>query len=254
VILGLDVIPVQSIQRSLSFQSGLFFDNYGGIHLGQILHICGASGSGKTLLSTYLSLRFLYDYLNGEVIYFDADRTLNKQDIESICRSNMIPKQCLDRFNVYIPISWKNIQEAITETIKNSSTDYLFFVIDSLPNIFIGEVHAIIEEPKPEKENIKKLIDNIIAFFVFLKKTVNTNKNILITIINQVRSTLQNIYSPFWQKRKYIPAYWNLIQYFIDTCLIFEKIRHGMILARILFSQYYPETLGIIKINNLKIT
>lgn len=245
---------MQSIREKRSFLSGLFFDNYGGIYMGQILHICGMSGSGKTLLSTYLSLRFLHSYIDGKVIYFDADRMLSKQDLEKMCRSNAIPIQCLEKLNVYIPTDWKDIKEKITRTITKSPLNPLFFIIDSLPNVFLCELYAITTDTGPKKEHIVELIGNITEFFVFLKEKINFNKNILIAIVNQVRGLFQKTFPQFWRSKRYIPTYWNIIQYFIDTCIILEKIRQGIVFTRILFSQHYPETLGIIRIDNLKIT
>jgi len=236
------------------FSTGLFLDYHGGISLGQIVHLCGPAGSGKTILASHLALKFLEEFHGSKVIFFDADKTLNKHDLESLCRSNNIGLGVLGRFKITIPTNWIDILQTIDHEIHEGGMESLI-IVDSLPNIFAGEQYELLDRAVSERERISAFVKGLVDFFIRLRKWIEQNSTLLLIIVNQVRSIPPSSeYPEFWLRKGYTPAYWNIINVFIDTCILLEKIRRGLISLRVVFSSDVPEVLGIIRIeDNLKI-
>jgi len=223
----------------------MFFDYYGGIPTGQIIHVCGPSGSGKTIFATYLTSRFLETFAGSLAIYFDADRRLAMHDLQRLCDANSISTSILDRLKVFIPSSWSDV----LSTISRYSGDSLMIVIDSLPNIFVGEQYKLVRH---DVEMLPDYLSNILHFMKTLQ-TFTTQKNFTIILINQVRS-LTTTRRGVWGRMGFIPAFWNIINSYIDTCIILEKIHHNTIYLRVYYSLGMPETIYILKLNaDLKI-
>ena len=238
----------------LSLRTGLFFDNFGGIKFGQILHICGKSGSGKTILSAYLAMKFLDEEPGGKAIYFDSDKSLNKFDLQKLCTANLLNPNILESLIVTIPKDWKEIIAEINKVVEDH--DGVIVVIDSLPNIFIGEQKRLLREPrqKRSREEIRKYLDSMVTFLIRTREILSKHPNLLIIMVNQVRNIIKTATPKYWSEKGYMPAAWNIIQGFIDTCILLEKIRRGLIYTRIVYSYHMPETIGIIRIGkNLQI-
>jgi len=230
-----------------SIRTGIFFDHYGGLALGQILHICGPPGSAKTMMSIYLALKFLECFPRGQVLYFDADRRLVKSDIERMCVANSIPRYCLDRIKIDMPLSWSNILDALAK--EAVSDQKAMIVIDSLPNIFVEELRGLSENIDELDEEISLLVNNIIGFFENIVRYAFYSK-LLVIVINQIRSVVGRMDVPhIWKSLGFIPVFWSIIHEFVDTCVVFRKIRRGLIFARVILSRYMPETIGIIRID-----
>lgn len=232
----------------MSLRTDLFLDTFGGLPNNEAILLFGLAGSGKTLLASFLALKFLEQYSFSYVIYVDADKKSHLINFNQLAKANNIPLISISRILVFMNPDPKIILDDIKEFIENNSPDALFIVIDSLASII--PAHS---EKNAFDTDLK--IHSIPNFIQALKNLTTHIDELYLVIIDQVRSLITKKKNPsFWLDLGYIPAYWNYIHPYIDTALLLKKIHRRNLLLRVIFSNTLPEITGIIRINkNLKI-
>ena len=229
------------------FETGLFVDSLGGIPLNQTITICGPAGAGKTLLGLILSLRFLDNFFDAIAIYIDPENTISKYDLRRLCEKNGIPEYTLNQLKISNLTSPSSILTSIEEMLGNINQSYVMVVIDPITSLFLEYAYRI-STVQSKKVHIAEYIHKTYSFLTSLKRMLSDYEYLLI-VIDQVRALPQNSNIPeFWRNEGLIPAFWNILQIFTDTCFLLKKIRRNLILMRIVFSKNMPETMGIIRI------
>ena len=201
-------------------------------------------------------MKFLEGFNSGTVIYFDADRNIDKIDMEKLLDTNIMDRNIIDRLVISIPKNWRDVLDEVGSVIRGSKGNEVMIIVDSLPSIFLGEQRLLLKDLETmRKKKVEEFTGNIISFMMGLRHILRLHNNAIFILLNQLRGRVRCIDKSFWASKGYIPAFWNLIQGYTDACILLEKIRRGLLYVRVIFSYFMPEVLGIIKMaEDLKIS
>ncbi|GEM_PF-4074129 len=230
-----------------SFSTGLFIDDLGGLPLNQIVTICGPAGSGKTLLSLILAMRFLYNFFDATAIFIDPENMVSKYDLRKICERNGIPEFTLNNLKIANPVSVNLAIKSIHNVLESVESSHILVVIDPLPSLFLNQPFS--SDKVTSKRNKKSLAEEIYGFLDSLTDVLKKRGDYILIIVDQTRALPKNRRIPeFWKREKLVPALWNVLQIFTDTLILLKKIRRRLILLRIVYSKFLPEVMGLLQI------
>jgi RecA/RadA recombinase len=189
---------------------------------GEVIHIYGEAGSGKTLLAIYLAYTFCS--LKKQVVLIDTEGKILGHKIKQL-----IPPKKYSLINQFLKIFTIDDFTAQQELIQNIER---FLINKEVSLIMIDTITNLYRQKKFDEQKRRKL-SNRLAFQVAHLRKIAYEKNIIIVLFNQVtmKQALKNQEEAFIEE-EVSPVAQAIMNYWVDKEIFIKSLGWGEFIAR----------------------